>query len=151
MDFYGDVKANTYIYAPKDDPYHRGKWREPYPADKLAELGELVRRATDNHVRFTFAVSPGESVCYSDPADRTALKAKLQALYDLGTRAFSVPLDDISYTRWNCPGDQSAYGAPAGRRPPGRRSTCSTTSSATSSPATRAPRRSRPSPPSTGT
>ena len=21
--FYGDVKMNTYIYAPKDDPYHR--------------------------------------------------------------------------------------------------------------------------------
>ncbi|MFF9495164.1 beta-N-acetylglucosaminidase domain-containing protein [Streptomyces flaveolus] len=112
MDFYGDVKANTYIYAPKDDPYHRGKWREPYPADKLAELGELVDRATANHVRFTFAVSPGESICYSDPADRAALKAKLQALYDLGTRAFSVPLDDISYTRWNCEGDRTAFGEP---------------------------------------
>ncbi|MFH9729288.1 beta-N-acetylglucosaminidase domain-containing protein [Streptomyces sp. NPDC017260] len=112
MDFYGDVKANTYIYAPKDDPYHRGKWREPYPADKLNELGELVRRATANHVRFTFAVSPGESICYSDPADREALKAKLQALYDLGTRAFSVPLDDISYTRWNCEGDREAFGDP---------------------------------------
>ncbi|MEU6707254.1 beta-N-acetylglucosaminidase domain-containing protein [Streptomyces wuyuanensis] len=112
MDFYGDVKANTYIYAPKDDPYHRGKWREPYPADKLDELGELVRRAAANHVRFTFAVSPGESICYSDPADRAALKAKLQALYDLGTRAFSIPLDDISYTRWNCAGDDAAYGAP---------------------------------------
>ncbi|WP_030252209.1 beta-N-acetylglucosaminidase domain-containing protein, partial [Streptomyces sp. NRRL S-455] len=85
MDFYGDVKANTYVYAPKDDPYHRDKWRDPYPADKLAELGELVDRATANHVRFTFAVSPGESVCYSDPADREALKDKLQALYDLGT------------------------------------------------------------------
>ncbi|WP_425597464.1 beta-N-acetylglucosaminidase domain-containing protein [Streptomyces tendae] len=112
MDFYGDVKANTYVYAPKDDPYHRGKWREPYPADKLAELGELVDRATANHVRFTFAVSPGESICYSDPADRAALKAKLQALYDLGTRAFSIPLDDISYTRWNCEGDRAAYGEP---------------------------------------
>ncbi|MFI8951010.1 beta-N-acetylglucosaminidase domain-containing protein [Streptomyces sp. NPDC053750] len=112
MDFYGDVKANTYIYAPKDDPYHRGKWREPYPADKLAELGELVRRATANHVRFTFAVSPGESICYSDPADRKALKAKLQALYDLGTRAFSIPLDDISYTRWNCESDRAAFGEP---------------------------------------
>ncbi|MFA3875677.1 beta-N-acetylglucosaminidase domain-containing protein [Streptomyces sp. MMCC 100] len=112
MDFYGDVKANTYIYAPKDDPYHRGKWREPYPADKLAELGELVNRATANHVRFTFAVSPGESICYSDPADRAALEAKLQALYDLGTRAFSIPLDDISYTRWNCEGDKAAYGEP---------------------------------------
>ncbi|MER7741582.1 beta-N-acetylglucosaminidase domain-containing protein [Streptomyces sp. NPDC096538] len=112
MDFYGDVKANTYIYAPKDDPYHRDKWREPYPAEKLAELGELVDRATANHVRFTFAVSPGQSICYSDPADRTALKAKLQALYDLGTRAFSVPLDDIDHTRWNCEADRAAYGEP---------------------------------------
>ncbi|MGW0811709.1 beta-N-acetylglucosaminidase domain-containing protein [Streptomyces viridiviolaceus] len=112
MDFYGDVKANTYIYAPKDDPYHRSKWREPYPADKQAELGELVRRATANHVRFTFAVSPGESICYSDAADRKALKAKLQALYDLGTRAFSIPLDDISYTRWNCEADRAAFGEP---------------------------------------
>ncbi len=112
MDFYGDVKANTYVYAPKDDPYHRGKWREPYPADKLAELGELVERATANHVRFTFAVSPGESICYSDPADRKALKDKLQALYDLGTRAFSVPLDDIDHSRWNCEADRAAYGEP---------------------------------------
>ncbi len=112
MDFYGDVKANTYIYAPKDDPYHRDKWREPYPADKLSELGELVDRARANHVRFTFAVSPGGSICYSDPADREALEAKLQALYDLGTRAFSIPLDDISYTRWNCEGDRAAYGDP---------------------------------------
>ncbi len=112
MDFYGDVKANTYIYAPKDDPYHRGKWRDPYPADKPAELGELVDRATANHVRFTFAVSPGESICYSDPADRQLLKDKLKALYDLGTRAFSIPLDDINYTRWNCEADRAAYGEP---------------------------------------
>ena len=55
IEFYGDVKANTYIYAPKDDPYHRDRWREPYPADKLAELGELVTTATEQpravHVR----------------------------------------------------------------------------------------------------
>lgn len=119
MDFHGDVKANTYVYAPKDDPYHRGKWREPYPADKLAELGELVERASANHVRFTFAVSPGESICYSDPADRKALKDKLQVLYGLGTRAFSVPLDDINYTRWNCEADRAAYGEP-GAGPAGK-------------------------------
>ncbi|MFI6937688.1 beta-N-acetylglucosaminidase domain-containing protein [Streptomyces sp. NPDC050418] len=112
MDFYGDIKANTYVYAPKDDPYHRDKWREPYPADKLAELGRLVGRADANHVRFTFAVSPGGSICYSDPSDRAALKEKLQALYDKGVRAFSVPLDDISYTKWNCDGDRTAYGEP---------------------------------------
>ncbi|RVU22912.1 hyaluronidase [Streptomyces antnestii] len=116
MDFLGQVKSNTYVYAPKDDPYHRDKWREPYPADKLAQLGELVDRARANHVRFTFAVSPGGSVCYSDPADVKALTAKLQAMYDLGVRSFSVPLDDISYTKWNCAGDQTKFGAP-GRGP----------------------------------
>jgi hyaluronoglucosaminidase len=111
--FYGTVKLNTYIYAPKDDPYHREQWREPYPPAKLAELGELVAQASRHHVRFTFAISPGVSICYSDPADLQALQAKLQSMYDLGVRSFSVPLDDITYTRWNCSGDLAAYGEPS--------------------------------------
>ncbi|GGM43625.1 beta-N-acetylglucosaminidase [Longimycelium tulufanense] len=110
--FYGDVKMNTYVYAPKDDPYHREKWREPYPPEKLRQLGELVRQAQDHHVRFTFALSPGLSICYSNPADFDALVAKLRALYDLGVRSFSLPLDDIEYRRWNCPGDAVRYGPP---------------------------------------
>jgi len=117
--FYGDVKANTYIYAPKDDPYHRDRWRDPYPADKLAELKVLVDAATAHHVRFTYAISPGTSICYSSADDRAALTAKLRAMYDLGVRAFSVPLDDISYTRWNCAADQTTFGAP-GRAAAGR-------------------------------
>ncbi|MHC5902788.1 beta-N-acetylhexosaminidase family protein [Streptomyces sp. S6] len=111
--FYGALKMNTYLYAPKDDPYHRERWRDPYPAQLLAQLGELVRQAADHHVRFTFALSPGVSICYSSAADRAALEAKLQAVYDLGVRSFSVPLDDISYTRWNCTADRTAYGAPS--------------------------------------
>nr|WP_216853178.1 beta-N-acetylglucosaminidase domain-containing protein [Phytoactinopolyspora halotolerans] len=111
--FYGDIKANTYIYAPKDDPYHRDQWREPYPADLQAQLGELVQQALDHHVRFTFAVSPGVSICYSDPADVQALLAKLQAMYELGVRSFSIALDDISYQEWNCAADQQTYGDPS--------------------------------------
>lgn len=111
--FYGDVKLNTYIYAPKDDPYHREKWREAYPPDELARVQELIRQAEAHHVKFTFALSPGTSICYSDDADFRALAAKLQAMYDSGVRDFSVPLDDISYTRWNCPGDEAKYGRPS--------------------------------------
>jgi hyaluronoglucosaminidase len=111
--FYGDVKLNTYIYAPKDDPYHREKWREPYPAQELGEVRELIRQAGAHHVKFTFALSPGNSICYSDPRDFQALQAKLQAMYDEGVRDFSLPLDDISYTRWNCAGDERAYGRPS--------------------------------------
>ncbi|MEV0848160.1 beta-N-acetylglucosaminidase domain-containing protein [Streptomyces sp. NPDC049954] len=110
--FYGDIKANTYIYTPKDDAYLREEWREPYPADKLADLRELIEQADAHHVDFTYAISPGLSVCYSDPGDISALKKKLGTLYDQGARSFYVALDDISYTKWNCAADQEKYGAP---------------------------------------
>jgi hyaluronoglucosaminidase len=113
LDFHGRFKLNTYIYAPKDDPYHRDRWREPYPADRLAALRTLAEAAAANHVRFTFAVSPGVSICYSAPADLDALTAKLEAVYALGVRSFSIALDDIDHTRWNCDGDADRYGPPS--------------------------------------
>ena len=114
LDFYGRMKLNTYIYAPKADPYHRDRWRDPYPAADLDGLGALVAAATAHHVRFTFAVSPGVSICYSAAADVEALQAKLAALYDLGVRDFAVALDDIEYDRWNCDGDRARYGPNTG-------------------------------------
>ncbi|MEU4667720.1 beta-N-acetylglucosaminidase domain-containing protein [Amycolatopsis sp. NPDC023774] len=110
--FLGEVKANTYVYSAKDDAYLRAQWRDPYPADELATLGQLVRSATAHHVDFTYALSPGVSICFSSPDDLAAVKAKLQSVYDLGVRSFSIPFDDISYTKWNCAADQAAFGAP---------------------------------------
>ncbi|HWD06065.1 MAG TPA: beta-N-acetylglucosaminidase domain-containing protein [Amycolatopsis sp.] len=110
--FLGDVKANTYVYSAKDDAYLRARWRDPYPADELATLGQLVRSASAHHVDFTYALSPGVSICFSSPADVAAVKAKLQSVYDLGVRSFSIPFDDISYTHWNCDADRAAFGAP---------------------------------------
>ncbi|HEX6419370.1 MAG TPA: beta-N-acetylglucosaminidase domain-containing protein [Acidimicrobiales bacterium] len=108
--FHGRFKLNTYVYAPKDDPWHRDRWREPYPADRLAALGRLVEAAAANHVRFTFAVSPGVSICYSDRADVAALTAKLEAVHGLGVRSFSIALDDIDPARWHCDRDADRYG-----------------------------------------
>ncbi|HEX2562431.1 MAG TPA: beta-N-acetylglucosaminidase domain-containing protein [Acidimicrobiales bacterium] len=113
MAFYGRFKLNTYVYAPKDDPYHRDRWRDPYPDDLLDGLRSLVEAAAAHHVRFTFAVSPGVSICYSEPADIEVLTTKLDAVYDLGVRAFSIALDDIDHTRWNCDADGERYGAPS--------------------------------------
>ena len=110
LDFLARVKANTYIYSPKDDPYARDRWREAYPAPTLAALGTLVARAKQNHVTFVYAISPGPSVCFSDPADRQTLMRKFDALRGIGVRSFYVALDDIEYTKWNCERDKTAFG-----------------------------------------
>ena len=38
INFCGKNNLNAYIYAPKDDPYHRDQWRKPYPEDKIKDL-----------------------------------------------------------------------------------------------------------------
>ncbi|MEV0094009.1 beta-N-acetylglucosaminidase domain-containing protein [Streptomyces sp. NPDC050738] len=114
LDFYGEHKMNIYVYSPKDDPYLRARWREAYPADQLGQLKELVDRATADHVDFTYALSPGLSVCYSSDADIEALVDKFRTLWDIGVRTFAVPLDDISYTNWNCQADQDRWGTGGG-------------------------------------
>ena len=98
IDFCRQSNLNSYIYAPKDDPYHRNKWREPYPADKLAELKRLVAVANENDVRFIFAVSPGLDLNYkSDKGDEDFRKLirKLDTMYQIGVRDFAIFFDDL--------------------------------------------------------
>jgi len=110
LDFLATVKANTYIYSPKDDQYARDRWREAYPAATLKELGSLVATAQRNHIDFVYAISPGPSICYSDSADRKSLMNKFDALRAIGVHSFYVALDDIEYKKWNCDKDKEAYG-----------------------------------------
>ncbi|MEA5124222.1 beta-N-acetylglucosaminidase domain-containing protein [Xanthomonas floridensis] len=111
IDFLARTKANTYIYSPKDDPYARDRWREPYPKATLKALGQLAATAKRNHVDFVYAISPGPTVCFSDPADAKALLRKFDAFRVLGVRSFYVALDDIEYTKWNCERDKTTFGA----------------------------------------
>ncbi|WP_110056419.1 beta-N-acetylglucosaminidase domain-containing protein [Chitinophaga sp. S165] len=110
LGFLATVKANTYIYSPKDDPYARDRWREAYPATTLAELGKLVAVAKRNHVNFVYAISPGPTVCFSDSSDLHHLERKFAALRSIGVHSFYVALDDIEYTKWNCDLDKTTFG-----------------------------------------
>ena len=110
LDFLASVKANTYVYSPKDDPYARDRWREPYPAATLQSLGALVERARRDHIDFVYAISPGPTVCFSDPADLATLERKFDALRSIGVHRFYVALDDIEYQKWNCEADEAKFG-----------------------------------------
>ncbi|MBP1947176.1 beta-N-acetylglucosaminidase domain-containing protein [Virgibacillus litoralis] len=109
IEFYGENKLNTYIYAPKDDPYHRENWREPYPDEELKKIEELIDKSKENHVNFTFSLSPGQSICYSGDDDFALLKKKMEKMWDLGVRSYAIFLDDISKSL-HCEQDKDKFG-----------------------------------------
>lgn len=96
IEFYGKNKMNTYIYGPKDDPYHSSpNWRKPYPEKEAAQIHELIEQAARHEVNFIWAIHPGKDIKWTD-ADRDALIQKFEAMYQLGVRSFAVFFDDIS-------------------------------------------------------
>jgi hyaluronoglucosaminidase len=96
--FLAAAGLNTYVYAPKNDPYHREEWRVPYPADVLEHFRDLAQLGPQIGVRFVFAISPGLTF---DPtsADAAALEHKLRSIFDLGVRDFCLLFDDIDPSR----------------------------------------------------
>ena len=93
--FEGQHGMNLYIYGPKDDPYHRKLWREPYPPDQLKHMRELAATARENFVDLSFAISPGLSIISSSEADFQTLTRKLESVGKLGISNFALFLDDV--------------------------------------------------------
>jgi hyaluronoglucosaminidase len=93
--FCGREGFDTWVHAPKDDPYHRKLWREPYPDAELERFGELVRAADASGVDFVWAIAPGLSIDAADPAELDALDSKREQLRSAGVRIFQLLWDDI--------------------------------------------------------
>jgi hyaluronoglucosaminidase len=90
-----EAGGDTYVYAPKDDPLHRDRWRTPYPDDDVAEFGALV---ADGPVRVGFAISPGLSIDPRSATDRAALARKIGQLTDVGVDLVVLALDDLPFS-----------------------------------------------------
>lgn len=88
---------NTYHYAPKDDLYHREKWREPYPEKELNELKKLFETAGENELDFSWSIGPGLTYRYTSDSDFEQLINKLKNVYSIGVRNFGLLLDDIPW------------------------------------------------------
>ncbi|MEC0242510.1 beta-N-acetylglucosaminidase domain-containing protein [Paenibacillus dokdonensis] len=95
MAFGGEQKLNTYIYAPKDDPYHRKHWRDLYPEDKAKDIAELAAAGHANNLNFVWTIHPGDSIDLSIEEDFLSVLNKLEQLYGLGVRQFGLLFDDL--------------------------------------------------------
>lgn len=87
---------NTYLYGPKDDPFHScPNWRLPYPEKEAQNIKELVEACKRNRVDFVWAIHPGQDIKWNEE-DYQNLVNKFNWMYDLGVRDFAIFFDDIS-------------------------------------------------------
>ena len=86
---------DTYLYAPKDDLWHRARWRDLYSSADLGTLQRLLRAAQAQGLRFVYALAPGLDLNWNDPADREALIRKVSSLQQIGVSDFALLFDDI--------------------------------------------------------
>ena len=93
---FGAAKGmNTYLYAPKDDPYHRERWTQPYPRPQQQALARLIRQAQKNRIDFVYGFHSGKGLCFSDKKPVEILLSKAQRFHDAGVKTFAVLFDDI--------------------------------------------------------
>ena len=94
---FGDFNMNTYFLAPKDVPWQRFNWRQPFESEFLNSTQELITVGHLNAIEIVTCVSPGLSVKYSDENDVDAVITRYKQLFDLGARHFGLLWDDIAW------------------------------------------------------
>ncbi|MFC6650907.1 beta-N-acetylhexosaminidase family protein [Paenibacillus rhizoplanae] len=90
-------RMNAFMYAPKDDLYHRKLWREPYPDDVFTRIHDLKLECDKHLVDFYYCISPGNDLEFRSQGDFAKLEEKLAAMIAIGVRHFALLMDDIDY------------------------------------------------------
>jgi hypothetical protein len=81
------LDSSAYFYAPKNDPWHRILWREPYPDHEWTSLTDCMGGSTS----FFFSVSPWQ---FGDEEWRIA-REKLLRAEDSGAVGLGILFDDV--------------------------------------------------------
>lgn len=117
----GSHGMNIYIHAPKEDLSQRLQWRDPYPADLLADFLEETDLAAADGVAWVPNLSPGfplvpyppglpsRDVCFSCKGEIEVVLEKFAPFYGRGTRKFMVSFDDVQKISSN-PEDLLTFG-----------------------------------------
>ncbi len=95
IEFMDAAGLQSYIYAPKDDIYHRMNWTTPYPPAEWRRVSEVIRACKKHRVKFIWAVSPGMTMHYCRDADFELLAEKFLRPVPDGVSSFCLFLDDI--------------------------------------------------------
>jgi hyaluronoglucosaminidase len=115
---------NTLIWAPKDDPYQRANWRDPYPQSQRENFDTEIELAASLGISWVPNISPGfplipstpaegttpsRDICFSCPEDREVLFEKYDRFFEAGTRTMMLSFDDAQDVSTH-PEDAAEYG-----------------------------------------
>lgn len=90
-----EKRMNTYLYAPKEDKYHRICWKEEYPLNERAKFLEIIELSRINGGEFIPAIAPGLSFDYNKN-DYEYLRKKFKFFADIQAQTIALAMDDIS-------------------------------------------------------
>ena len=104
LDTLNETRGNFYLYAPKDDDYHRLNWRTPYPDDWRDNFRAFTAKAKSINpcIDVAAGLSPGLDFDFSHLNDEPEGRSDFQALCDKalqllsdGASAIVLMFDDI--------------------------------------------------------
>jgi len=95
IDLCSDLDVDSYVYAPKDDPYVGGSdWIMPYPQGRADDLKEVMKYCSDKGIEFVWCVRPDRDFDWSDE-QYGLLLGKLEMMHYMGVRSFGVFFDGV--------------------------------------------------------
>lgn len=94
VDFLAANGFDLCVYAPKDDPLHRARWREPLPEHEVGRFERLARRSADAGVELSYGLSPID-MGQGDQGAVEVLVAKTLQLQERGIDSFCLLFDDL--------------------------------------------------------
>ncbi len=91
---------NSFLYAPKADPFLRRQWQNDWPAAEWRQLLELSRHYAAAGLRFGVGLSPFQLYAGYGVREQRRLQGKIERLNELEAPLLAVLFDDM-------PGDQA--------------------------------------------
>ena len=91
----GASGLDTYVWAPKQAPSHRDRWREPHDEAEQAELAALCATARSAGVRVLYGIAPGLDEDCGSAAALGALEAKCRQGLEAGAAGVVLLFDDL--------------------------------------------------------
>lgn len=97
IDHLKKLNLNSYIYAPKEDPYQRVEWRKLFPKKQKEKLSDFVKYGKRKSVNVIPALSPGLSFDYLSDSDYKILLKKILSFAEIGSNTVALFMDDIPF------------------------------------------------------